>query len=271
MTAGDFDYVCRLVRDQSGIVLEAGKEYLVDARLTPLAQRAHLGSVSELVGRLRSGSDTELASRVVEAMVTTETSFFRDHHPFETLRTTILPELIRRRRDERRLGFWFAACSTGQEPYSVALLIREFFLELMGWRIDLLATDLSSDVLARARAGRFNQLEVNRGLPATMLVKYFRQHGATWELCDDVRRMVEFREINLTRPWPAMPRMDVVFLRNVMIYFDSSTKRMILHGITKVLRPDGYLLLGGAETTLNLSDSFRRVEHLKGGYHQLVA
>jgi chemotaxis protein methyltransferase CheR len=203
-------------------------------------------------------------------MVTTETSFFRDVHPFETLRTTVLPDLLRRRRAERRLGVWCAACSTGQEPYSFALLVREHFSELAGWRVDILATDLSADVLARARAGRYGQIEVNRGLPAALLVKYFRQHGATWELNEDVRRMVEFRELNLTRPWPALPPADLIFLRNVMIYFDVETKRSILGRAARALRPNGYLLLGGAETTLNLCDSFRRAEHLKGGFHQLV-
>jgi chemotaxis protein methyltransferase CheR len=271
MTAVEFDYVCRLVRDQSGIVLEAGKEYLVDARLAPVAHRADLRSVSELVGRLRAGPDHALAARVVEAMATTETSFFRDLHPFETLKTAVLPDLVRRRRDERRLVVWCAACSTGQEPYSVALLLRENFPDLPTWRIELLATDLSGEVLARARSGRFSQLEVNRGLPAALLVKYFRQQGAAWELREDIRRMVEFRELNLTRPWPALPRTDLVLLRNVMIYFDAATKSAILDRVARVLRPDGYLVLGGAETTLNLSGSFRRAEHLKGGFHQLVA
>jgi chemotaxis protein methyltransferase CheR len=270
MTTADFDYVCRLVRDRSGVILDAGKEYLVDARLTPVARRCDFGSVTELVGRLRAGPDGRLADRVVEAMVTTETSFFRDVHPFETLRTTILPDLIRRRRAERRLGAWFAACSTGQEPYSFALLVREHFPELTGWRLDLLATDLSADALGRARAGRYNQVEVNRGLPAALLVKYFRQHGPTWELSEDVRRMVEFRELNLTRLWPPLPPADLVFLRNVMIYFDADAKKAILGRVARVLRPDGYLLLGGAETTLNLSDSIRRVDNLKGGFFQLV-
>lgn len=270
MTPAEFDYVCRLVRDRSGIVLESGKEYLVDARLTPVARQCELGSVSELVGRLRGGPDDGLVARVVEAMVTSETSFFRDHHPFETLRTTVLPDLINRRRDERRLNVWFAASATGQEPYSFAMLVRERFPELLGWRLDLLATDLSAEVLARARAGRYSQIEVNRGLPAALLVKYFHQHGATWELSEDVRRMVEFRELNLTRPWPVLPRMDLVFLRNVMIYFDADTKKSILGRAARLLRPDGHLLLGAAETTLNLEDSFRRSEQLKGGFYQLV-
>src|SRR5262245_37632205 len=269
MTTGEFDYVCRLVRERSGIVLEAGKEYLVDARLTPIARQRDLRSVSELVGRLRAGNEDALAARVVEAMVTTETSFFRDLHPFETLRTTVLQDLISRRQHERRLSVWFAACSTGQEPYSFAMMVREHLPELLRWQLDLLATDLSAEVLDRARAGRYSQIEVNRGLPATLMVKYFRQHGATWELSEEVRRMVEFREMNLVAPWPVMPRADVVFLRNVMIYFDVDTKKTILGRVAKLMRPDGYLLLGGAETTYNLDNSFCRAECLKGGFYQL--
>lgn len=270
MTAQDFEYVCRLVRDRSAVVLEAGKEYLVEARLAPIVEQLKVGSISELVGRLRGRQDEGLAARVIEAMVTTETSFFRDLHPFETLRTTVLPELIRRRADEKRLEIWCGACSTGQEPYSLALLLRERFPVLTGWRVSILATDLSEEVLARARAGRYSQVEVNRGLPAGLLVKYFRQHGATWDLSEEVRRSVEFRALNLVRPWPVMPRMDLVFLRNVMIYFDVDTKKSILQRMARLLRPDGYLLLGGAETTLNLDDSFRRAENLKGGFYQLV-
>jgi chemotaxis protein methyltransferase CheR len=270
MTAQDFEFVCRLVRDRSAIVLEPGKEYLVEGRLTPIARQLELGSVSALVARLRTGPDNGLAARVVEAMATTETSFFRDLHPFETLRTAVLPDLIRRRAGEKRLEVWCAACSTGQEPYSLAILLRQHFPDLAGWRVGILATDLSGEVLGRAREGRYTQLEVNRGLPAALLVKYFRQHGSTWELAEDVRRMVEFREMNLIRPWPPLPRLDLVFLRNVMIYFDVDTKKSILGRLARVLRPDGYLLLGGAETTLNLDDSFRRVESLKGGFYQLV-
>jgi chemotaxis protein methyltransferase CheR len=269
MTAQDFEFVCRLVRDRSAIVLESGKEYLVEGRLTPLVRQFDLGSISELVHRLRTGPDNGLTTRVVEAMVTTETSFFRDLLPFETLRTTVLPELIRRRKDEKRLDVWCAACSTGQEPYSLALLLRERFPELAGWRVGILATDLSSDVLARAKEGRFSQLEVNRGLPAGLLVKYFRQQVSTWELCEEVRRAVEFRPLNLVRLWPPLPRMDLVFLRNVLIYFDVETKKAVLDRVSSLLRPDGYLLLGGAETTLNLSDTLRRVEDLKGGFYQI--
>jgi chemotaxis protein methyltransferase CheR len=270
VTPTDFEFVCRLVRDRSALVLEPGKEYLVETRLLPLARQLHLDSVGEFVSRLRAVPDNGLHTKVVEAMLTTETSFFRDLHPFETLRTKVLPELIRARAAERRLDVWFAACSTGQEPYSFALLVREHFPQLAGWELNLVATDLSTEVLAKARSGKYTQLEVNRGLPAPILVKHFRQAGATWELAEDVRRTVEFRELNLARPWPPMPRQDLVFLRNVMIYFDVDTKKTILGRVARLLRPDGYLLLGGAETTFHLDDSFRRAEALKGGFYQLA-
>lgn len=269
MTAQDYDYVCRLVRDRSAIVLDAGKEYLVQARLLPLARQLKLESVSDLVARLRSNHDDALKVRVVEAMATTETLFFRDHHPFETLRTTVLPELIRSRTAERRLNFWCAACSTGQEPYSLAMLLREHFPQLSGWQVRILATDLSGEVLGRARAGCFSQIEVNRGMPAPLLVKFFRQDGAKWQLHDDIRNAVEFRELNLIKPWPLLPRMDLILIRNVLIYFDVDIKKMILSRCAGLLRPDGYLLLGGAETTINLDGAFHRVAELKGGFFRL--
>lgn len=270
MTSQDFEFVCRLVRDRSAIVLEPGKEYLVEGRLTPIVKQLDLGSISGLIGRLRTEADSPLANRVVEAMVTTETSFFRDLHPFETLRTNILPELIQRRAREQSLNVWCAACSTGQEPYSIALLVREHFPDLTGWQVRILATDLSSEVLGRAKSGIYSQFEVNRGLPAALLVKYFRQTGSKWELDGNIRRMVEFRELNLTRPWPPLPRMDLIFLRNVMIYFDVETKKAVLARVAKLLRPDGYLLLGGAETTFQLCDAFRRSDSLKGGFHHVT-
>jgi chemotaxis protein methyltransferase CheR len=270
MTDQDFDYVRKLLLDRSAVVLEADKQYLVETRLLPLSRQLNLNSVGELIAHLRSCPANGLHTQVVEAMVTTETSFFRDVRPFESLRKVVIPELLQKRRAERRLNVWCSASSTGQEPYSLALLLREHFPELAGWKVALLATDLSREVLARARAGRYSQLEVNRGLPAALLVKYFRQHGATWQLSDDVRGMVEFREFNLARPWPPLPRMDLVLLRNVMIYFDVGTKKAILGQVARLLRPDGYLLLGGAETTFNLDGSYRRVEQLKAGFYQLV-
>ena len=270
MTTEDFEYIRQLLRDRAAIVLEPGKEYLVETRLTPLAHQHQLGSITEIVGRLRAGGDPALLVRVVEAMVTTETSFFRDITSFEGLRAGVLPDLIARRATERRLDIWCAASSTGQEPYSLAILLRESFPQLAGWSVNILATDLSTEVLNRAKEGRYNQLEVNRGLPATLMVKYFRQQGAVWELSEEVRRAVQFRKMNLTGPWPGLQRMDLVMMRNVMIYFDVETKKGILGRVARVLRPDGYLLLGAAETTLNLNDSFRRVEYRNAGFYQLV-
>ena len=270
MTVDQFDYVCRFVRDRSSIVLEAGKEYLVEARLAPVARQLCLGSVGEVIAKLRASADDGLQTRVMEAMVTTETLFFRDREPFESLRTAVLPDLMKRRAGERVLNVWSAACSTGQEPYSFVLLLRQHFPELSGWKVNVLATDLSGEVLAKARDGRYNQIEINRGLPAPLMVKYFKQCGTAWQLSDDVRKAVEFRELNLTRPWPALPKMDLVFLRNVMIYFDVDTKKAILGRVARLLRPDGYLLLGGAETTLHLDAAFHRVDGIKGGFHQLL-
>jgi chemotaxis protein methyltransferase CheR len=271
MTEQEFDFIRQLLLERSAIVLEADKRYLVETRLAPLVRQLKLSSISELVRQLRSGAANGLTTRIVEAMVTTETSFFRDLHPFESLRKVVLPELIHKRRDERRLRIWCAASSSGQEPYSVALLIREHFPELAGWQIDFRATDLSLEVLNRARAGKFNQIEVNRGLPAALLVKYFHQEGLTWELDESIRRMVDFSQMNLAQPWPYIPATDLVLLRNVMIYFDVATKKTILDRIARILKPDGYLLLGGAETTFNLHEGFKRVEDLRSGFYRLAS
>jgi chemotaxis protein methyltransferase CheR len=270
MTDQDFDYIRKLLRERSAIALEDGKRYLVESRLAPLVRELKVDSITDLVGLLRAPLSNGLERQVVEAMVTTETTFFRDLHPFETLRKTVIPELVQKRQSERRLNIWCAACSTGQEPYSVALLLREHFPALATWKVTILATDLSRDVLGRAREGCYSQIEVNRGLPAALLVKHFRQHGTSWQLHDDLRGMVDFQELNLARAWPPLPRMDLVFLRNVMIYFEVETKKAILGRLASVLQADGYLLLGGAETTFNLSDSYERLEQFKGGFYRLI-
>ena len=268
VSAADFDFVANLVRQRCALVIEPGKEYLVQSRLAPLAQRHGLASIRSLIDKLR-GSDHRLMTEVVEAMVTTETSFFRDIHPFETLKKTVLPELIEARRAQRQLNLWFAASSSGQEPYSVALLLKEWFPELASWRLNLVATDISHAMLDRSRAGRYSQVEVNRGLPTPLLLKWFRQEGAYWQLDDRIRGMVTFAQLNLAQPWPAMARWDLVFLRNVMIYFDTDVKKAILGRVSRLLSRDGYLLLGGAETTLNLDDSFHRMEAFKTGFYRL--
>lgn len=267
LTSASFDFVAKLLRERSGLVLEPGKEYLVKSRLLPLAQQHHLAGVDELIDQLRNGGNG-LVTEVVEAMMTTETSFFRDIHPFETLRKIVLPELIAGRRSTRQLNIWCAASASGQEPYSIAILLHEFFPELTGWRINLFATDISREMLTRSQAARYSQVEVNRGLPTQLLLKWFRQEGADWQLDDRIRQSVTFSHLNLAQSWPSMPPWDLVLLRNVMIYFGNDLKSSILERIARGLCPDGYLLLGGAETTLNLHDSFFRVEALKSGFYQ---
>jgi chemotaxis protein methyltransferase CheR len=269
VNAPDFAYVRDLVRDSAAIVLDAGKEYLVETRLEPLARSEGFATLESLVNALRGGREIELRRKVVDRMATKETSFFRDLHPFEALKHSILPEFIARRGGERALNIWCGACSSGQEPYSIMMLLREYFPAIAEWNIQLLATDLSATVLARAREGVYSQLEVNRGLPATMLVKYFEKNGTDWRVRDRIRRSVEFRELNLARDWPDMPRMDIIFLRNVMIYFNVESKRSILAQLRRVLRPDGYLILGAAETTYGLDDAYERVVFGKTAAYRL--
>jgi chemotaxis protein methyltransferase CheR len=268
ISTADFLFVADLVRRRCSLILEPGKEYLVKARLLPLAERCGFASIAQYIDRLRGG-DERLTTDVVEAMVTTETSFFRDIHPFETLKKVVLPQLIELRRGQRRLDIWCAASSSGQEPYSIAILLKENFPELDDWRINLFATDISQEMLNRCGTGKYSQIEVNRGLPVALLLKWFRQEGATWILDERIRNMVTFSQLNLTQSWPSMPTWDLIFLRNVMIYFDNETKKLILGRIRRLLSRDGYLLLGGAETTLSLDDSFLRIETLKGGFYQL--
>lgn len=255
VSAADFDYVRTLVRARAGIVLEPGKEYLVESRLAPVARAEGLGGIAELVAALRQGRPG-LETLVVDAMTTNETSFFRDIHPFDALRTQVLPQLIERRRANRELSLWCAAASSGQEPASICMLVREHFPELAGWRLRVLATDISPSMIERARQGRYSQLEVNRGLPARYLVKYFERQGADWQLKAEIRDMVEYRLLNLAEPWPTIGQMDLVFIRNVLIYFDRDTKKQVLQGIRKILRPDGFLVLGSSETTFNIDESW---------------
>jgi len=256
----DFEFVRDLLRQRSGVALDSGKGYLVEARLTPVAEKAGFASIRDLVSQLRQGDTDSLHAKVVEALTTNETLFFRDVHPFNTLRSSILPELIEKRSTQRRLNVWCAAAASGQEPYSLAMVLAEHFPQLASWNVRLIASDISDAVLERAARGTYSQLEVNRGLPAPMLVKYFRQEGGDWQISDEIRRRVEFRNINLSEEWPPLPPMDVVFMRNVLIYFNLEIKRAILGKVRQILRPDGYLFLGSAETTINIDPEFKRVE-----------
>lgn len=256
----DFEYIRNLVREATAIALDPSKVYLINARLLPVARDAGLGSVLELIRHLRSRPFGPLHSRAVESIVTTETSFFRDFFPFEALRQEVIPGLIDGQPTlGRSLTVWCAGCSSGQEPYSLAMLLTEWFPQLSAWNLRILASDVSRSMLERSRAGLYSQTEVNRGLPAPLLVKYFAQQGTSWQISDRIRRMVRFFHHNLARDAPAVPPVDILIMRNVLIYFDVDTKRMVLDRVRRHLRPGGLLMLGTAETTLNLDERFQRV------------
>jgi chemotaxis protein methyltransferase CheR len=261
-------YLRKLIQQSSAIVLDENKDYLLQARLWPLVQREGLQSWDELVARLSGPLGLTLRQRVVEAVTTHETSFFRDIHPFDAFRSHVLPRMAARRTGGP-LNVWSAAASTGQEVYSLALIAAqqpEPKLPLRFW-----ATDISTDILARAREGRFTQLEVNRGLPATYLVRYFQREGVDWRIKDEIRNAVEFRIVNLIGAWPALPDMDVVFLRNVLIYFDVATKKTILSRLAALMKPGALLFLGSVESTLNLCDRFTELRLGKATCYERVA
>lgn len=253
-------YVCTLVRQRSAIELESSKAYLIEARLTPVAKRNGFASPCEMVRSLQTNPRQAVQQQLVEAMTTNETSFFRDAHPFDAMRTKVVPELLRARAAARTLNIWSAACSSGQEAYSIAMLLCETFPELAAWNVGILGTDLSDDILSRAREASFSQIEINRGLPAALLAKYFQREGMQWRLDAKLRAMTKFTKLNLIERWPVMPKMDIVFLRNVLIYFSPETKRSILQKVRAVMAPDGVLFLGAAETTMGLDNSFERVQ-----------
>ena len=260
----DFDYVSRLARSEAAIVLELGKEYLVETRLGTLAEREGFPSLAALIQQMRGEVKVNgLHHKAIDALTTNETLFFRDYHPFEALRLQILPAVLEQRATARRLTIWSAACSTGQEPYTLAMLLLEHFPQLASWDVSILATDISPTVLKAAREGKYTQFEVNRGLPASYLVKYFTKQEEKWCIKDQVKKMIEFRPMNLIQPWPVMPPLDLVFIRNVLIYFDVETKKTILKKIRNCLLPHGILFLGTAETTTNLDPQYQPVSHGK--------
>ncbi len=262
------NYLRDLVYRKSAIVLEQDKQYLFDSRLSPLAREVGLGSIDELVAQMQKQQGAPLVRRVVEAMTTNETLFFRDVHPFEAMKSRLVPEIIRSRAAAKQLRIWCAAASTGQEPYSIAMTLREAFPELASWRIQIVATDLNATVLERAREGRYRQLEVNRGLPAPYLLKYFERDKSEWLISPAIRDMVSFRELNLLDSWTGLGQQDIVFMRNVLIYFDIETKRRLLGRVRQTMENDGFLILGGAETTTNLDENFAPVRVGRGVYFQ---
>ena len=263
----NYAYLQQEIYRESGIVLDQDKHYLLESRLMPVAREAKLTSLDELCARLRAKSPASLAQQVIEALTTNETLFFRDIAPFDALRQRLIPELLEKA--PQKISIWSAAASSGQEAYSIAMLLKELKLgeikpekkELRAKPVvDILGTDLSEQILDRAREAKYVQFEVNRGLPAPYLVKYFKREGLDWQLKDDIRAMVRFRRFDLRQPMAALGKFDIVFCRNVLIYFDVETKISILTQILNVLNPGGYLLLGGAETTLNLHGKFERVQ-----------
>ena len=258
VSAADFEFIAGLVRRQAGIVLDPGKEYLVETRLQPLLRRSGVGSIGQLVQLMRQPSGNETQRQVIESLTTNETSFFRDAGFYDALRNIVLPELLKTRAASRRLRMWCAASSSGQEPYSVLLTLREHFPQLAGWTVEFIATDLSREMVTRTTEGRYSQLEVNRGLPAKLLVKHFDRHGLDWQVKEDLRRGVDARQLNLMQPW-SLGALDIVFIRNVLIYFDGPGKASILQRVYASMSEGGYLFLGGAETPIDAAAQFIRV------------
>jgi len=253
----NYEFLLEHVYSHAGLVFEGDKHYLFECRLAPIVRQLGLGSIDDLCALIQASGELEVGHQVVEAMTTNETYFFRDPSHYDAIRTVLLPRLIRDRRDTKKLRFWSAASSTGQEAYSLAMVLIE--AGLSDWNIQILGTDFSSQVVERARSGKYQQIEVNRGLPAALLVKHFRRSGADWHLSDPVRRMVSFETIDLRRSMRALGPFDLVFCRNVMIYFDAETKKNILKELHGTLFRGGWLLLGGAETAFGVEEDFEKL------------
>jgi chemotaxis protein methyltransferase CheR len=266
MKTEDFDLLAGLLKQRSGLVLTKEKVYLLESRLLPLARKRGLPSLDALVQAIRSKRDESLLRDVTEAMTTNESFFFRDNTPFDIFRDHLLPTLLKARAGTKQLRIWCAAASTGQEPYSLAMILKERAAQLQGWRIDILGTDISAEVLDKAKAGLYTQFEVQRGLPIQLLVKYFTQVGDLWQLDAGIRSMVRYREFNLLHDPRELGQFDVIYCRNVLIYFDQPTKSMVLDRLARQLPGDGTLFLGAAETVLGLCDRFKPVKDQRGLY-----
>ena len=270
MTPSDYEYLRKLLKERSGLDLSADKQYLVESRLLPLARKASLPGISELAAKMKGGADA-LTAEVVEAMTTNETFFFRDKIPFDHLKETIIPALAKARAARRSLRIWCAASSTGQEPYSIAMCLKEAGSLLSGWRTEIVATDLSQAVLEKSRAGIFSQFEVQRGLPIGLLVKYFTQNGDLWQINAEIRSMVQHRQLNLLQDFSHLGVFDIVFCRNVLIYFDQNTKTNIFERISRMLEPDGVLALGAAESVVGITNTFKPYPERRGLYRPNIA
>jgi chemotaxis protein methyltransferase CheR len=266
MNRNDFDLICKLLKQESGLILSPDKAYLLESRLLPVARKWKLATFDDLAKTLRGNTDAALLRDVVEAMTTNESFFFRDARPFEQFKEIVLPAMVKNRGSQKRIRIWSAACSSGQEPYSLGMILSDLAGQLAGWQIEIVATDLSGEMLVRGREGIYSQFEVQRGLPINLLVKYFKQVGDRWQIGDKLRAMVNFREFNLLTDPAPLGRFDVVFCRNVLIYFDQETKAKVLDGIARQMPNDGFLFLGGAETVLGLTDRFQLLPGQRGIY-----
>ncbi|MBL4644984.1 MAG: protein-glutamate O-methyltransferase CheR [Rhizobiales bacterium] len=270
MTPIEFKYFSEFLKAKSGIVLAADKSYLVESRLAPIANRTGHDSVADMINAIRRTPSGPLAEDAVEAMTTNETFFFRDNTPFENLKTEVLPKMLEARKSSRKLRIWCAAASTGQEPYSIAMCLLEMKAQFAGWKFEIIGTDLSMEALNKARAGKYTQFEVQRGLPINLLLKYFKQEGDAWQINDELRQMVSYKPINLLNSFNGLGTFDVIFCRNVLIYFDPKTKKDILDRAAKLLPADGYLALGAAETVVGICDEFKPVAEKRGLYEKQI-
>jgi chemotaxis protein methyltransferase CheR len=262
----DYEFLRKLLKERSGLDLSSDKQYLVESRLVPLARKAGLPGITELAQKMKAGGAEPLVAEVVEAMTTNETFFFRDKMPFEHLKDTMLPAILQARSARRSLRIWCAASSTGQEPYSIAMCLKGLSPALAGWKLDIVATDLSQGVLEKSRAGIFSQFEVQRGLPIQLLVQHFTQVGDMWQLNPDIRSMVQHRQLNLLHDFSHLGTFDIIFCRNVLIYFDQDTKTGIFERLAKVIEPDGFMVLGAAESVVGISDAFKPYPDRRGLY-----
>jgi chemotaxis protein methyltransferase CheR len=270
VTPSDYEYLRKLLKERSGLDLSADKQYLVESRLLPLARKASLPGIPELVAKMKGGAEAATAE-VVEAMTTNETFFFRDKIPFDHLRETIIPAMVQARAARRSLRIWCAASSTGQEPYSIAMCLKEASSLLSGWRTEIVATDLSQAVLEKSKAGIFSQFEVQRGLPIGLLVKYFTQNGELWQINAEIRGMVQHRQLNLLQDFSHLGVFDIIFCRNVLIYFDQNTKTNIFERLSRMLEPDGVLALGAAESVVGITNTFKPYPEHRGLYRPNIA
>jgi len=266
MNQTDFELLSSILKERSGLVLTPDKTYLLESRLVPVARKRGMAGLEDLVAAIRKSKDEAVLSDVTEAMTTNESFFFRDQKPFEIFEQNILPGLLESRAGKKHIRIWCAAASTGQEPYSLAMVLKENAARLAGWRIEILATDLSNEVLEKAKSGLYSQFEVQRGLPIQFLVKYFNQVNEMWQIDSSIRGMVQYKPLNLLDNFSSIGTFDVVFCRNVLIYFDQNTKAKVLERTAQIMPSDGKLFLGGAETVLGVTDKFKPVDGMRGVY-----